>query len=262
MPNDNIFAEERKKRIVEYINIHSKATVSELCGYFHVSQATIRNDLRALASDKLISKVHGGAIANHEVIPEQEKGTSQLLQASEKKAIANAALKYIHEGDAIGLDTGTSAFELATRLGIFHDLTVVTYDLSIAFWLTQNTNVHVILTGGAIHKSSRCITGISAIQTIQNLQLDASFIGAQGIHTAKGLTTPKVDTADIKRLLITNSRKVILMADSQKLGNISFVKFGNISDIDYFITDYDAPQEDIVHFENENVKVELVSSDA
>lgn len=261
MPNDNIFAEERKKRIVEYINIHSKATVSELCGQFHVSQATIRNDLKALASDKLISKVHGGAIANHEALLEQEKRASQLLQTSEKKAIANAALKYIHEGDAIGLDTGTSAFELATRLGIFHDLTVVTYDLSIASWLTQNTNVQVILAGGTVHRDSRCITGISAIRTIQNLQLDTSFIGAQGIHTSKGLTTPKIDTADIKRILITNARRVVLMADSQKLGAVSFVKFANISDVDYFITDYDAPQEDIIQFENLNVKVELVSSE-
>ena len=190
----------------------------------------------------------------------RKKRASQL-QSSEKKAIANAALKYIHEGDAIGLDTGSSTFELATRLGIFHDLTVVTYDLSIAFWLTQNTNVHVILAGGAVHKGSQCITGISAIQTIQNLQLDASFIGAQGIHTSKGLTTPKIDTADIKRILITNARKVILMADSQKLGNISFVRFGSIADVDYFITDYDAPQEDIIYFERENIKVELVSSE-
>ena len=77
----------------------------------------------------------------------------------------------------------------------------------------------------------------------------------------KGLTTPKIDTANIKKILIDNARKVVLMADSAKLGSISFVKFADISDIDYFITDFNARQEDIKKFEEADVKVELVSTE-
>ena len=261
MSTDNIFAEERKARIVEYVNKFTKATVSELCSNFHVSQATIRNDLKDLSASGLISRVHGGAIANISVNFEQNQSEASTRQTFEKRAIAHAALKYIHEGDAIALDAGSSAFELATNLSIFHDLTVVTYDLNSAAWLEQNSNVHVILAGGPIRKGFHYITGQSAIRTIQDLHVDTAFMGANGVNTDKGITTPKIDTADIKRVLMNNARKVVLMADSRKIGVTSFVKFADISDIDYFITDYNARQEDIIKFEAADVKVELVSTE-
>lgn len=258
MSTDNIFAEERKARIVEYINKYSKATVAELCDSFHVSQATIRNDLKDLSSSGLIARVHGGAIANLSVNFEQNQSEAQFHQATEKKAIAEAALKYIHEGDAIALDAGSSTFELATLLGIFHDLTVVTYDINIAHWLMENTGINIILAGGPIRQGFHYITGLTAINTIRDLHVDTAFMGANGVNPDKGLTTPKIDTADIKRIMMNNARKIVLLADSHKIGVTSFVKFADISAVDYFITDFDARQEDIIKFEQADVKVELV----
>ena len=62
--------------------------------------------------------------------------------------------------------------------------------------------------------------------------------------------------------MIENARKVILLSDSHKLGAVSFVKFADISDIDHFITDFNARQEDIQKFEQADVKVELVSAES
>lgn len=262
MATDNIFAEERRARIIEYVNKHSKATVLELCECFHVSQATIRNDLKDLAAAGLVSRVHGGVIANLSVNFEQNQRAAREHQIPEKRAIAKAALKYIHEGDAIALDAGSTTFELATRLGVFHDLTVVTYDLNIAVWLEQNTNANIILTGGQIRRGFHYITGSSAIRTIENLHVDTAFMGANGINTQKGVTTPSVETADIKRIMMNNARKVVLMAASQKVGVTSFVKFADISDLDYFITDFEVRQDDIRRFEDADVKVELVSAES
>lgn len=99
MATDNIFAEERKACIVEYVNRNTKATVNELCDYFHVSQATIRNDLKDLDAAGLISRVHGGAIANLSVNFERNVSETTGQHNEEKQAIAAAAIKYIHEGD-------------------------------------------------------------------------------------------------------------------------------------------------------------------
>ncbi len=262
MSNDNnIFAEERKSSIVEYINKYAKATVIELCDHFNVSPATIRNDLKDLAAAGLISRVHGGAIANVSVNFESKVMERQQLHAAEKKNIATAALKYIHDGDSIALDAGSTTFELATRLGDFKNLTVVTFDLNIACWLDQNTNVNIILAGGPIRKGFHYITGNTAINTIKDLHVDAAFMAANGINTETGLTTPKIDTANIKKIMMHNARKVILLSDSHKLGTTSFVKFADIADIDYFITDYHARQEDIMRFEATDVKVELVPAE-
>lgn len=261
MSNDNIFAEERKSGIVEYVNKYSKATVTELCDYFNVSPATIRNDLKDLAGAGLISRVHGGAIANISVNFEPKITEKRIQKTIEKRNIAQRALNYIHEGDSIALDAGSTTFELATLLTEFRDLTVVTFDLNIATWLDQNSNVNVILAGGPVRKGFHYITGNLAINTIRDLHVDTAFIASNGISVEKGLTTPQIDTANIKKVLIDNARKVVLMADSAKLGSISFVKFADISDIDYFITDFNARQEDIQRFEEADVKVELVSTE-
>ena len=61
---ENIFAEERKRRIVERVNRQAKTTVSDLCEEFGVSPATVRNDLRELEFAGLLKRTHGGAISN------------------------------------------------------------------------------------------------------------------------------------------------------------------------------------------------------
>ena len=147
MATDNIFAEERKNQIVEYVNQNTKATVGELCDYFNVSQATIRNDLRDLDAAGLISRVHGGAIANLSVNFERNVSETAEQHTEEKNLLAHAALKYIHDGDAIALDAGSTIYALAKQLTVFRNLTVVTYDLKTASWLTQNSDVNVILAG-------------------------------------------------------------------------------------------------------------------
>ncbi len=47
-----LFAEERKGQILELLRQKSKLLVPELCDYFDVSPATIRNDLRDLENEK------------------------------------------------------------------------------------------------------------------------------------------------------------------------------------------------------------------
>ncbi len=258
MATDNIFAEERKACIVEYVNQNTKATVAELCDYFHVSQATIRNDLKDLDAAGLISRVHGGAIANLSVNFERSVSETTGQHTEEKQAIAAAAIKYIHEGDAIALDAGTTMFEIATRLGIFHDLTVVTYDLKIASWLTQNTDVTVILAGGTVRKGFHYITGKSAVDTISDLHVDTAFMGCNGVDPVKGLTTPSIETADLKRVMMENANRSLLVADSSKLGIVSFVHYADLSDIDCFITDEGAPAKQISAFKQAGIHTETV----
>lgn len=259
MNTDNIFAEERKAQIVDYINRNAKATVAELCAYFNVSQATIRNDLRDLDNNGLISRVHGGAIANVSVSFERSVSENYGQHISEKKAIANAATKFIHDGDAIALDAGTTLYELAARLMAFRDLTIVTYDLKIAAWLTQNTDHTVILAGGMVRKGFHYITGESAIRTIRDLHVDTAFIGCNGADPEKGVTTPSIETASLKRIMMKNAKRTVLLTDSSKLGIVSFVHFADLKDIDFFLTDSNASTENVRAFKEAGLVPELVS---
>ena len=110
---DGMFAEERKHMIVDLVNKNIKTTVNNLCEEFSVSPATIRNDLRELEEAGLLKRTHGGAISNIKANYEPNAYQKEIEHVNEKKAIAKRAAQYVHEGDTIALDTGTTTFELA-----------------------------------------------------------------------------------------------------------------------------------------------------
>lgn len=235
-----IFEEERKKLIVEYININTKATVPELCKQFSVSSATIRNDLRMLAKQGLLKRTHGGAISNRNVNFEQITVEKSVTCIENKRAIAKTAIEYIREGDSIALDAGTTTFEIAKLLTQYQKLTIVTTDLNIATFLENHTENMVIIAGGLIRKGFNYTYGEMAVETLKNMNVDTYFLAANGISTRKGLSTPKMETASVKRVLMKNSGRIILVADSTKIDTISFSSFAQLGEIDVFITDQNA----------------------
>lgn len=252
-----MFAEERKRNIVAYVNEKMRVTVGELCTEFSVSPATIRNDLNELYEKGLLRRTHGGAIANTQTDfePITNEKTEKFLK--EKQAIAKVALNYIHEGDCIALDAGTTTYELARILGQFKKLRVVTYDLNIASYLDMNTEVSLFVAGGEIRKGHHYMIGNTSLESLQKLNVDIFFMAANGINMKKGITTPQLDTAFIKEQIIANSRQCILLADSSKLDNVSFAKFAEIQDVNVFITDEYAGTEILEQLSGAGVRVDV-----
>lgn len=255
-----MFAEERKSRIIEFINKNEKATVTQLCDKFDVSRATIRNDLNELDEKGLIKRTHGGAISTQSVNYEMNFVDREILFQGEKEAVARQALQYIREGDCIGLDAGTTTYELAKLLTEFSRLTIVTYDLNIAAFLDSNTEHAVFLAGGEIRKHFHYLTGEAALRTLQDLYLDVLFLAGNGVDAVKGLTTPNLDTARIKKCLIANSMHKVLLADHSKINNVSFTKYADVSEIDVFITDTGADKKSLKAIEEKDVEVVTVEA--
>lgn len=236
--NTMIFAELRKQEIVRLVQEKGKITVARLCEVFSVSPATIRNDLTELDKAGLIQRTHGGAISTQlKANFELKSSEREIRNALEKQMIAKEALKYIHEGDAIIMDNGTTTFELAKLLVCFSKLTVVTNDIKIAAFLEANTDFDIILLGGMIRKDFSCTVGKSAISMLENVYSDVVFMAANGVDFNRGISTPGVDVAEVKRKMIKCSEKVILLADSSKFNRSYFAIFAEPSDITLMITD-------------------------
>lgn len=261
--NENgLFAEERKRRIALYVKDRGRVTVADLCAEFSVSPATMRNDLQVLHERGLLKRTHGGAMANNQANfdPITNEKSSRFLK--EKQAMAKEALKYIHEGDSIALDAGTTIFELAKILGQFKKLQVVTYDLNIAAFLDANTEVSLYVAGGEVRWGHHYMIGNTALDSMERLHVDTFFMGANGIHLQTGITTPQLDTAVIKERIIENARHCILLADSSKLDNISFAKFAEIQDVDVFITDNCGDMEYISLLRDAGMKIDVAEVEA
>lgn len=255
---NSIFAEERKKLIVDFINMNIKATVDELCSQFSVSPATVRNDLRDLEEAKLIKRTHGGAISVKNGNFELNSYEKSVECISQKEAISRAAVEYVAEGDIIAVDSGTTTFEFAKQLVHFRNLTVVTNDIQIAAFLEKNSAAEIIVAGGKVRREFNCTTGQKAIETLKDLNADKAFIGGNGISLQKGLTTPNMDMAGVKRMLMDISAERIFLGDSTKVERCAFVKFGDITDLDRIIMDQGADAEFYEKLKELGIKVDLV----
>jgi DeoR family fructose operon transcriptional repressor len=234
-----MFVEERKMKILERIEENRKVTVAELCDFFGVSSATIRNDLRDLEASSQIIRTHGGAMVKSKTGLEPDTDQRGVEGLAEKKKIAEAAVGLIEDGDTIILDTGTTTLELARLLRQKRDITVVTNDLAIALLLEDFETVKVVFMGGIVRKRFHCtvIYGSSGGGTLSGLAVDTAFMGVNSFSVEKGGSTPDIHHAETKKLMMSIAAKVVLLFDSGKMGRTSFALFAPLESVDAIITD-------------------------
>jgi len=234
-----LFVEERKMKILERIKAQRKATVAELCDRFGVSSATIRNDLRDLEATGLLIRTHGGAMVKSKTGLEQGTTERGIQHLAEKRRIAEAALRLIEDGDTITLDTGTTTLELARLLCQKRDLTVVTNDLPIALALEEYDTVRVLFMGGIVRRNYHCtvIYGSTGRDSLAGLSVDKAFMALNSFSLEKGASTPDINHAETKKLMMSIAAKVIFLFDSSKLGRTSFALFAPLESIDTIVTD-------------------------
>ncbi len=256
MSDETLFAEERKLKILEYIEERRKATVSQLCEHFGVSSATIRNDLRDLETANLLIRTHGGAMVKTKTGLELDARQKEVHNLEAKRRIAAAALGLVEDGDTIILDTGSTTLELARLLDRRRDLTVLTNDLSIAMLLEEAESVSVVFMGGILRRHFHyTVTYGTAWGTIlAGLTVDMAFMGVNSLSTKKGATTPDIHTAETKKLLVSAAAKVIVLCDSSKLEKSSFAQFAGLEQIDTIVTE-SIPDNEKRRFEERGIEV-------
>ncbi len=232
-----LFAEERKKKLVDYINEKRRVVVPDLCDKFSVSGATIRNDLRELDEAGLITRTHGGAIRKTRTGYEPDMDNRSESNKEAKARVAATALELIDDGDTIILDTGTTVKELARLLGSKKNLTVVTNDVTIAVILEKMPSCEVLLIGGLLRKGFHCTVGHDVFTHLEALSVDKAFLGTNSFSARKGASTPDLSQSEIKRKMIGIAAKVIILCDRSKLETDSFINFAATSEVDVLVSD-------------------------
>ncbi|WP_018131822.1 DeoR/GlpR family DNA-binding transcription regulator [Effusibacillus pohliae] len=253
-----MYGEERKTKIVEYVQAHSRASVQELSQLFEVSEATIRRDLKELEEAKLLRRAHGGAISLQSVNFEPTYGEKEDQFLKEKQAIARRAAEMIEAGDTILLDSGTTTYHLAKELKTFSRLTVVTNSLMIGQELRDAAGIEVILTGGSLRRETLAMVGPFAEQSLIRIRVDKAFVGTNALHPAEGLTTPNLLEAAVKRKMIEAAKTVILLTDHSKIGKVAFAKVADLQEIDKIVIDDAVPAGVVDQLERLGVDVHLV----
>ncbi len=255
----HLFAEERKRKIVEYVEEHKKATVQELRDYFGVSSSTIRYDLNELNKKNQLVRMHGGALVQDQVGHKIDID-HRIQNRLEKENIAREALGLIEDGDTIILDTGTTTYEIARKFNERSDVTVVTNDLRIALMLEFFESVSVLFMGGILRRNYHCTVGDAGREMLSGLSVDKAFMGANSLSVDFGASTPDLNTAETKKAMIARAKKVVIVCDSSKLNQSSFAQFARLEDIDTIITEK-ISREERAKFENYDIEVVVAGSE-
>jgi DeoR family fructose operon transcriptional repressor len=228
--------QERKKKILAAVVEAGSLSVFELSEKLSMSPATIRRDLHDISEEGLLLRTHGGAmkIENPVITGFSEKAG---LNNQNKEKIAREAAGLVGDGDTIFLDCGSTVFQMCRYLKKKNNIRVITNSLPILAELIDVPSISINLIGGELNKSRKAVHGDKAVQHIDSYYAHKAFIGVDGISVENGLTAHSEHESTITAAFIRNAAQTFLLCDSSKVGKDSYIKFGNLSDINSLITD-------------------------
>jgi DeoR family transcriptional regulator of aga operon len=227
---------QRLSAILGLLSDGGSVDVSHLCVELDVSAATVRRDLEILEQQRLLTRTHGGAVAQG-VTYELPLRYKSAQHQEEKRRIARAAAALVSEGMALGLTGGTTTTEVARELVDHRRLTIVTNALNIASELAVRPNLKLVVTGGVARSESYELVGPLAEATLAGLNLAMVFLGVDGISSFSGLTTHHEVEAHTDRSLIVRARRVVVVAGSSKVGKVAFARICGLDCVSDLITD-------------------------
>lgn len=251
---------QRAEVIVDELLKHEYVSVEKLAKRFGVSAATIRKDLERLEEKRLLRRVHGGAVMVEPLMYEafrrrQDFHENEEKHIEEKRRIALAAAQLIADGDTIAFTGGTTATQVARSIRPGRKITVITNALNIVMELSDREGVNIFVPGGFLKGSMFSLTGMNGIRSISEFMIDKVFIGVNGLHVKRGLTTIDVEHAAIHRALIHQAACKICVADHTKFGQLHTALVCPIEEIDYLVTDNAAPEEAIAALESKGIQI-------
>ncbi|WP_201779115.1 DeoR/GlpR family DNA-binding transcription regulator [Robbsia andropogonis] len=218
---------QRKKLILDMLAKNGQVLAGNLAGTFEVSEDTIRRDLRELASEGLLQRVHGGALpASPAVAPFSAR---RAMDASGKTAIGRVAASMIAPGQVVVIDGGTTSAELVRHIPHTLSATVVTHSPTVAVALVDHPAIEVIMIGGKLYKHSIVNVGSAAIEAMSHIRADLYFMGVTGVHLTEGLSTGDLEEAYVKRALAARSAETIVLASMEKLNAASAYAIGDVT---------------------------------
>ncbi len=227
--------EERHQYIIDRISKDNRIFVTDLSIELGVSDDTLRRDLVELENAGLLTKVHGGAIAKSGISIQftERLNTATLI----KQEMASKLVPLFKEGDVILIDGGTSNLEVARQMPKDKKFTIYTNSLPIANELSNHPKVDLILLGGKLFPSSMVTVGVSVFQMLQSIYPDWVIIGISDIHPQKGLTTSDREEAIIKRCMLKQGVKRVVLAAGDKLDTARNYHVASLAEIDYIVTE-------------------------
>ena len=230
----------RQSAILKAVTARGSCTVSDLARELDVSGETIRRDIRVMARQGLVRKVHGGVS-----VPDQLRESSfrqRLLENAEaKQVIARLAAAQVQNGDSLMMDTGSTTAYVARELVDHRDLMLITNCTEIARTLARGNSNRVFLVGGELRGDDGALFGREAARFVGHYRCRVALLSIGAIDLAGGFMDFHPEEAEFSQAVIAQASRVVVTADHSKFGRQATVKVCDLADVDALITDRPPP---------------------
>jgi len=231
-----VFLSARHAEIIQMAKDSGRVLVDDLAARFGVTPQTIRKDLNDLCEQRLLSRIHGGALLPSG-IENMEYEARRKIAAEEKGAIGRAAARLIPDKASLFINIGTTTEAVSNALLDHKGLMIITNNINVANRLRVYPEIEVVISGGVVRSSDGGIVGEAAVDFIKQFKVDYAVIGTSAIDHDGALLDFDFREVKVAQAIIANTRHVILVSDSTKFERTAPVRIGHLSQVNTFITD-------------------------
>ncbi|MGG7465304.1 DeoR/GlpR family DNA-binding transcription regulator [Plantibacter sp. YIM 135347] len=251
-----MIAAQRRNLILDAVRQNGAVSITELAARLNTSPVTIRRDLSYLDTAGLLTRTHGGAVADQST---HERSYSEKVEQSipQKLAIGHFAATLVDDGDVVVIGPGTTTEAFALALCERTGLTIVTNSLPVAEAFVSSPENQVIMTGGTLRPSIRAFVGEATSRTLRGIHADKTFLSGNGLVADFGLSTPSMLVADSDRAMAAAAREVVVLVDFTKFGLRSAIQTVDTAAIGRVVTDATTPPSELEAFRDVGVRVDV-----
>ena len=233
---------DRQEKILQLLVAQKTVSINDLAQELDVSGWTVRRELNKMEDQQIVKRAHGTvtlieAPENISLLMETEieQDVDPLHEA--KRQIGETAVRILRCQRHIALGAGSTTTQVAHALQSCSDIKVMTNGLNIAMTLSRQPDIELICTGGSVHGSYYTLTGPEAERALRAHFFDVAVIGVSGIAVKEGLTVNSQLNAFTMRIMVEQSRKIMVVADHSKIGEVRFAQLAPLEVVDWLVTD-------------------------
>jgi DeoR/GlpR family transcriptional regulator of sugar metabolism len=210
---------QRKQLLLDRLRQDGQIVAKAFSEELGISEDTVRRDLRELAAEGRLQRVHGGALPASAAVGNLQ--AREQLAPEDKRALGRAGAALVLPGQVVILDGGTTSLQVVQHLPLDLRATVVTHSPAVAVALAGHLQIEVLVLGGRLFRHSMVNVGASVVEAAAQLRADLYLMGVTGVHAEAGLTTGDFEEAAVKRALHQRAAETVVLASLDKLGAAS-----------------------------------------
>ncbi len=244
---------QRQAKIASFLQIAEYASLEELAKQVGASVSTVRRDLEALEHANSVRRTHGGARALQPRGEEFVFNVRDTHQVEEKEAIGIACAAVVEPGQNVIIDSGTTCFHVARRLGD-KVAQIITNSLPVANLFSSSNRHEVHLSGGVIYPRLGVLVGPQAVDTFSRIHADVAILSGSGV-AEDGIYNSHALLVDIQRAMIAGAAKVIFCFDHTKFDRRSTFFLSDFAAVHTIVTDSKAPVDLVERLRSRGIEV-------